>query len=201
VQTRDAIWHRRMTRNFRTDPVPEELLTEILSAATRGPSAGFSQGLDLLVLELPERRARFWELASEERWRASPTSASLLGAPAIVLVIADPLAYDARYAEADKAVSRLSNRRSSEWDVPYPTVDAAFATMLLLLAVEDAGLGALFFQLHATPSAVLDGLDVPSGRTTIGAIAIGYRGDEDPPTSPARRPRRQVDEVVHRETW
>jgi nitroreductase len=201
VETRDAIWRRRMTRNFRTDPVPPDALDDILAAATRAPSAGFTQGVDLLVLEGAARRAQFWELAGSAEWRASSQSTSLRGAPVIVVVVADPLAYDARYREPDKANSSLANRPIADWDVPYPIVDAAFATMLLLLAIEDRGLGALFFQLHVNAEDVLRGLHVPPRHAAIGAIAIGYRADADPPTSPARRRRRQLDEVVHREHW
>jgi nitroreductase len=201
VETHDAIWRRRMTRNFLTDPVPAALLNAVLATATRAPSAGFSQGLDLLVLEDAARRARFWELASDAAWRATPAAAALLRAPVVIVVVADPDAYRARYAEPDKARSVLGNRPIEEWSIPYPTVDAAFAAMLMLLAAEDVGLGALFFQLHAPPSDVLRRLGVPSGRTAIGAIALGFRAETDPPTSPARRARRSVDEVVHREHW
>ena len=49
-----------------------------------------------------------------------------------------------RYAEPDKAATGLG-RSAAAWPVPYWTVDAAFAVMTLLLAAEDAGLGALFF--------------------------------------------------------
>ena len=71
--------------------------------------------------------------------------------------------------------------------------------MLLLLAAEDAGLGALFFQLHGDKTSVLEGLGVPAGRDTIGAVALGYRAVDAAPS--ARRERRPRTEVLHHDTW
>ena len=43
---------------------------------------------------------------------------------------------------------------------------------------------------------------VPEEYTPVGAITVGHRtSDPGAAGSPARRPRRPVDEVVHRGTW
>ncbi len=191
-----------MTRNFCTSPVDAALVDRVLAAALRAPSAGFAQGVDLLVLDEPERRARFWELASDPGWRASGgRAAGLMAAPVLVLPVAEPDTYAARYGEADKAASGLAGLETERWPVPYWLVDAAFAVMLLLLAAEDAGLGSLFFRLHGDPDTVLAGLGVPPRRCLIGAVALGHPTVPDPRTSPSRRGRRTLDNVVHRERW
>ena len=189
-----------MTRHFRAEPVADEVLEGVLSAARASPSAGGTEGVDLLVLTSPERRTRFWELATEPAWRAGRSAAALMAAPVIVVPVTDEGAYSERYARADKFGTRLGGVAAAEWDVPYPIVDVAFATMLVLLAAEGAGLGALFFQLHAERSAVLDGLGVPAGKDTIGAIALGYR-DTSTTTAPPGRGRRGFAQVIHRDTW
>ena len=90
------------------------------------------------------------ETRSEFRWK------HLFAAPMIVLSFADPQAYLDRYAEPDKSraasvappnESRAASRPGlgeslDAWPTPYWTVDASFATMTLLLAAHDAGLGA-----------------------------------------------------------
>jgi hypothetical protein len=72
--------------------------------------------------------------------------------------------------------------------VPYPLVDAAFATMVVLLSAEKAGVGALFFHLQGRERAVLDGLGVPERFGTIGALALGF-ADPDAHRSAGRAPR------------
>lgn len=191
-----------MTRTFSPDPLPAEVLDRLLAGAGRAPSAGFSQGVDLIVLTSGPARSRFWEAASDARWRGAPEgSAGLMAAPVIVVPVADPAAYLERYAETDKSSSDLAGRPAADWPVPYWVVDAAFVVMQLLLGATDAELGALFFRLHRPPAEVLDALGAPPGRVAIGALALGWPGPGDRRTSPATRRRRGMDELVHLERW
>lgn len=197
-----------MVRRFADGPVPPEVLERVLTLSLHGPSAGFAQGVDLLVLEGPEETGKFFALTSDPEFLAEPGAmAGLFRAPVIVVPLSDPEAYVARYAQADKAGSGLAGLPAPSWPVPYWLVDSSLAVMLLLLAATDEGLGALFFRLHRDPAAMLQGFGVPSGRQVIGAVAIGYEepaqtGDTPPPAgSPGRRARRAPGEAVHRGHW
>ncbi len=197
-----------MTRRFSDEPVPAEVLRHVLATASRGPSAGFTQGVDLLVLEGRRDTGRFFEMTSDPEFLSEPRALEgLLRAPVIVLPLCDPGAYVARYGEADKARSSLAGLPAEKWPVPYWLVDASFAVMLLLLAATDQGLGALFFRLHRDPGPLLSALGVPDGRLVIGAVALGYEaapghnGAPSPSGSPGRRARRPAAEVVHRGHW
>ena len=202
MQLLDAAFTRRMTRDFSDEEVALPELDTLLAAANRAPSAGLSEGVDLLVLSSAVRRERFWQLLGDEAWLADETrSAPLRRAPLVLLPVADPSAYLDRYGAPDKAASSLSGLSLGEWPVAYWTVDAAFAVMTLLLGAEVLGLGALFFHLHGREETLIDGLGLPPGRVLIGAVALGHRrGGGAPPTSLTRR-RRGLDEVVHRDEW
>jgi nitroreductase len=198
----DVVRKRRMTRRFSSDPIPAPLLEELLATGTRAPSAGFTQGIDLVVLTNEGARARFWQSASDQSWRERAESAAgLLVAPAIVLPVADPQAYADRYRDDDKASSSLFSRDVEGWPVPYWLVDAAYASMLILLAAAASELGALFFQLHADDIAVCEALSIPTSRQLIGAIALGYPAADDLGGSPSRRARRPLADVIHRDGW
>jgi nitroreductase len=198
----DVVRKRRMTRQFSPDPIRSELLDELLKTGTRAPSAGYTQGIDLVVLTSDEARSRFWQVASDGSWRDRHESAAgLLAAPAIVVPVADPQAYANRYQYEDKATSVLFSRDVAGWPVPYWLVDAAYASMLILLAATATGLGALFFQLHAEETSVCDALHIPGERRLIGAIALGYPKSDEPSGSSTRRPRRPFADVIHREGW
>jgi nitroreductase len=198
----EVLKRRRMTRRFSSTALDAAVLNDVLDAGTRAPSAGFSQGVDLLVMTESETRARFWELASDAPWREhQPGAAGLISAPVIILPVADPDAYALRYSESDKSSTLLGGVAKEDWHTPYWLVDASYATMLMLLAATANGLGSLFFQLHNDESALCEGLGIPAGRKLIGAIALGDPLEEQPQASPTRRKRRDFDDVVHKESW
>ena len=194
MELTDAVRRRRMVRRFdATRPVPEGLVRDLLALAVRAPSAGFSQGWDFLVLLDEADRARFWAAASEP----GPPDAWLRGvsaAPALVLCLSHPDAYLDRYAQPDKG---WTDRSPERWPVPYWDTDVAMAAMVLLLAAEDAGLGALFFGVAAgRHEPVHEALDIPADRRVVGVVALGHEAQRVSGSARTRR-RRPLDEVVH----
>jgi nitroreductase len=198
MQFSEVVRHRRMTRAFRPDPVDEAVLTRVLDTARRTPSAGNTQGSELLVLSGPHETARFWDASLPPAKRASFAFPGLLDAPVIVLPFADRKAYLDRYAEPDKARTGLAD--ATRWPVPYWLIDTSFVAMTLLLAAEDEGLGALFFGVFHHLDQVLAAFGVPTGYELVGAIAMGHPLESRAGRS-AGRPRRSLDEMVHRGTW
>lgn len=174
-------------------PVAREVVRDLVALAVRAPSAGFSQGWDFVALTEAAERAAFWCATDDgqppDAWRRGVSSA-----PALVVCLSNPAAYLHRYAQPDKARADLS---SDQWPVPYWDTDTAMAAMVLLLAAEDAGLGALFFgvpgERHA---AVRKAFDIPDDRRLVGVVALG-REASHVSGSARSRPRRSVDDVLH----
>jgi nitroreductase len=195
----EVVRKRRMVRNYDPDrPVPPEVVDRILDAAIRAPSAGFSQGWGFLVLESPADRERFWAATTPEGWGQGQWLAGMKRAPLIVVPCSNRSAYLDRYAEPDKG---WTDRDEARWPVPYWHIDTGFASLLMLLTVVDAGLGACFFGIPpARTDAFRAAFGVPAEFTPIGALTIGYRAPDR--RSPSlKRGRRPVDVVVHRGTW
>lgn len=204
MELRDALRRRRMCRDFEPTPLPAGLLDELLDLARRVPSAGYSQGFELLVLEGPGQTARYWDVALPAERRVGFPWPGLLQAPVLVIPLAHPAAYVRRYAEPDKAATGLGGSAEA-WPVPYWHVDTGMVVQNLLLAATDAGLGALFFGMFHERDAVLRGLGVPEGYEPVGLIALGYptaaARAAGPQGSPGRRPRRPIEAIVHRGRW
>jgi nitroreductase len=191
-----VVRRRKMVRAFQDRPVAPEVVERILESGRRAPSAGFSQGFAFLVLDGAEQTGKLWQaISGDPQWPHE----GLRRAPLIVVPLASKQAYLDRYAEPDKG---WTDRDESHWPVPFWIVDTAFAAMLMLLAAVDEGLGALFFGLAPPdPSVLHDAFGVPAEYEAIGAIAVGHPAP-DPIVSSARtRPRKPVDEVVHRGRW
>lgn len=189
----DMVRKRRMTRSFADRVVDPELVERILAAGLRGPSAGHTQGVDLLVLEGPAQTDRYWDTALPAGARARFPWPGLLAAPLLVVVLSSEAAYRRRYAEPDKAAG-------AGLDVPWWHVDAAFAALLLQLAAVDAGLGALFFAAHHVP-ALRRTFGVPDEWAPVGTVAIGHPTPDRTSSSVVTRRRRPAAEAVHRGGW
>jgi nitroreductase len=197
----DVVRRRRMTRDFLDDPVPPEVLEELIDLASRAPSAGKTQGWHLVVLA-GEQTARFWDISLPPERRSGFRWQGLLRAPVIALALCDPNAYVARYAEPDKARSGLGESTTA-WPTPYWTVDGSMALMTLLLAAEDRGLGALLFGVFHGEAELRTALKIPRDLQILGAIALGYpaaTGVANPGRS-AQRPRRPAAEIIHLGEW
>ena len=201
VEFADTVRSRRMVRSYRPEPVADHVLERVLQYAVRAPSAGHSQGRDLVVLRTPERTAAFWAAAADPARQGPPDRwlAGMSGAPVLVLCLSDPGRYLDRYAEPDKG---WTDRDESRWPVPYWDIDTGMASLLMLLTAVDEGLAACFFGVPPEHIASFrDAFGVPDGYTPIGCVSVGYAGTEDKRSPSLQRGRRGVEEVVHRGRW
>jgi nitroreductase len=186
-----------MRRNFTAESVPASVVDSLVDLARRAPSAGNTQGWDVVVLEGAET-ATFWDITLPADRRDGFRWPGLIAAPVIVLPFANRNAYLTRYGEPDKAKTGLSDMAA--WNVPYWQIDTAFFTQTFLLAAEAAGLGALFFGVFREATTVAAALGVPEGHDLIGAIALGWPAADEPGRSAARA-KRSVSDIVHRGRW
>jgi nitroreductase len=189
-----------MCRSFRPDPIEPQQIDALVDLAARAPSAGKTQGWHLVVLH-GQQTDRFWRHAFPADRRAGFAWPGLFDAPVIALPFADAQAYADRYSEHDKAATGLGAGPQS-WPTPYWTIDASMSVMTLLLAAEDAGLGALLFAVFHGEAQVRAELGVPDDLQLLGAIALGWPAETDQRSGiSARRPRRSADQIVHRNGW
>jgi nitroreductase len=180
-----------MARAFSPEPVEPDVLDDLLADALRAPSAGNSQGAELLVL-VGEETARYWDASLPVERRAGFAWPRLLDAPVLVLVLTDPQRYVDRYAEDDKAQDATS------WTTPYWWVDGGMVVQRLLVGVEAVGLGALFFGVFEQEAAVRSALSIPEGLGIVGVVALGHPLPSRAGRS-SGRPKRT--DRVHRGGW
>jgi nitroreductase len=194
VEFSDVVRRRRMVREFDRKPLPRSLVDRVLTSALRAPSAGFSQGVELIVLDDPHDIDEFWRITD-------PRGRKRSAAPAVLVIpLADKGAYLRRYSEPDK--HGLGMDVEDAWPVAYWDLDAAMAVMLVLLAATDAGVGAWFFGIFHGEVELLEWLGAPPGPHPIGALALGWPSPRERARGSAvTRRRRTLDEVVHRGRW
>ena len=66
-----AIFSRRDIRTFKPDPIPTDALVRIIRAAHHGPSVGFMQPWDFIIVQDTEIRQKVKDLFDRERQAAS----------------------------------------------------------------------------------------------------------------------------------
>lgn len=190
---------RRMTRAFTSESIPASTLTELFALALRSPSAGKTQGTHFVVLQGVDKDA-FWNDTLPQVKRESFRWQQLLDANVIVLPCVDPQAYVDRYSESDKSATGLGATVEA-WPTPYWTVDGSFAVMTLLLAAQDAGLGALFFAVFNGEEALRKRLGIPDGIQMLGAVALGQPAEKQEKGRSASRSRKKQSDIVHYSRW
>ncbi len=185
---------RRMVRNFTADPVDPAALERILEAARHGPSAGFTQGQDLIVVTDADMKLRLAQFCEEPSYVEGGFDPFISKAPLLIIPCTNESAYHRRYQQPDKVDE---SGQEIVWPVPYWFMDVGHAVMLILLAVVAEGLAAGFAgfkDLEAAKAA----LSIPAEVTPVGVIPVGHAAPDkkSPSLKRGRRPNN-----IHRERW
>jgi nitroreductase len=194
----DLLKKRRAVRSYTGERVPREALERIARAARRGPNAGYSQGLRILVVDDPETIAALPAADADERSRAWFT-----GAAAHFFVLTREQDYHDRYTQPDKLA--VTGGVEVVWPVPFWHVDAGAAMMLVMLAALEEGLGAGVYGVVVSDDArVRELLAIPADLTIVVGITVGHPA-EDPDweraSSAFSQRRRAQGDVVRWNRW
>lgn len=196
MEFNQVVRKRRMTRHFTAEPVSRESIDNILDAASRGPSAGNSQGQDFVVVTDAARRKRIAALCGEQEYVSMGFDPFISEAPVQIIPCYREASYHERYQESDKLDEEGAE---IDWPVPYWVMDSGCATMLLLLAAVNEGLGSAFVGSHQF-DAIRAELGIPADVTPVGVIAIGHPAPDKRSPSLARG-RRRANSTGHWEGW
>jgi len=170
----DVVRQRAMIRAYKSDPVSEEKIQQLLKYAARAPSGGNLQPWEFVVVKNPEVRAKLAKAAMDQT--------SVATAPVIIVTCAD----------IQRAGSQVGTRGSF-----ISLVDTAFASLLILLGAVEQGLGACFVASYdAEEVAKLFGL--PPHVRPVGLITIGYSAEA--PRKPTTK-KIPLKKLVHVDKW
>ncbi len=198
----EVLRRRRMVRNYTDEPVARESIERIVARARAAPSAGFSQGVRMVVVTDAAIRARVAELADEPYYLEHGYEPWITRAPVHVVVGLREDDYHDRYQEPAK----LEDGEEIEWPVPWWWVDVGQAMLLLLLATVDENLAAGLFTLYPKENneRLRELLGMPGDVQVVGVVTIGHPAPEpmeDRRRADLRRRRRPLADVVRWERW
>lgn len=201
MEFKDVVRKRKMVRSFSDEPVDAEVIRRVLDVARRAPSAGFSQGVEYVVVTDEETRRKI-AAPADEIFAVSGHHNFIAQAPVHVVVCVSPEIYRERYRQPDKMKVVADIDDATLWSVPYWYTDAGAAMQLLLMAAVEEGIAAGFVGVNADQLRELLGIPqeyLPIGIALLGHAApdAGQFGD----VSARRVPRRPYEEIVHEGHW
>ena len=163
---------RRDVRHFRSDPVPPQVLADLLETACLAPSVGLSQPWRFVTVDAPERRAAVRaDFARCNAAALSDHSAEAASAYARLKLagLDDAPCHLAIFADPEPAQGHGLGRRTMP---EMPTYSAVMAAHTLWLAARAQGLGLGWVSI-LDPAAIAAILDVPEAWTFVGYFCIG----------------------------
>lgn len=190
-----------MVRSFTDEPVAPEVVERILNAARRGPSAGYSQGIEFVVVTDEATRLELADMGAKTLAKSGHKN-FVAQAPVHVTVCVGPEIYKARYRESDKMAVVADIPEDELWQTPFWYTDGGAALMLLLLAAVDEGIAAAF--VGGPPEILRELLAIPADYIPIGTALLGHEAPDARQygdVAARKRSRRPIGEVVHRERW
>jgi nitroreductase len=174
----------RSIRKYRSDPIPENVLAEILHAATRASSSGNMQTYSIIVTRDEARRRRLWEYHFEQDM--------ILEAPVLLTFCAD-WSRMSRWCRLCGAEPGYDNFLS--FLVAF--ADALIAAQNAAVAAEAQRLGICYMGTTiCSTRELIDFFGLPEDVFPATTLVVGWP-DEDP----EMRARLPIGGVVHHESY
>jgi len=206
LTVREAIQKRRSTRSFKQEPLPDEMILEMLEAARLAPSASNTQPWRFVVVTDANEKKELRKICFNQ--------AFIEDAGVDFVFCADPSAYSAdsrrrRMQEAmdsdlisegnlsDSTLQRYREMTANEPDLPSLltplTANTYIAVEHMVLTATALGLGSCWVGGISSYKDIRDMLKIPRGILVLGVLAVGHTNVE-----PKARPHHPLNEILLR---
>jgi nitroreductase len=201
MDTKTAIMERRSIRKYKSDPVPEEMLQELMEAARLAPSGTNQQPWRFIVVKNQEVKEQIQAAAFNQKF--------LSQAPVLLVCCADLTTYafntrkrvqelvDAGVfgPEAFESYPNIDSPKDAatlKAFVPHAMLNVAIAMENIALRAVSLGLGTCIVQLMKAKK-ISEILQLPEHLIITALMPLGFP-DQHPPL----RPRVSVEEIVYK---
>ena len=178
------IHQHRSIRKYKPDPVPDQLLTEILEAGIRTSSSGNMQTYSIIVTKDQELRSRLLEPHHNQ--------SMVIDAPVLLTFCAD--FHRMRHW---LSLSNAPDNFDNFFSFMVAAIDAILVSQTTALAAESRGLGLCYLgSTLANADQIGELLALPENVLPVVGFSLGFP-DEDPDL----RDRLSAQGLIHRETY
>jgi nitroreductase len=179
-----TLLNHRSIRKYKSDPIPENILSEILQAAVRGSNTGNMQVYSIIVTRDAAIREQLWEQHFKQDM--------VKQAPVHLTFCADFNRFN-KWCELRNAEPGYDNFLSFF----TASVDAVIAAQNAALAAEAHGLGICYLgTVNYNAERIIEILNLPKGVVPVAVLSLGYSDEQNELT-----PRLPLEAVVHYEKY
>lgn len=162
----DIIRKRRSVRSYKDEPIPEDVIKEIIESARLAPSAKNLQEWKFIIVRDEKKREELYEAAKRQRF--------VKEAPVVIAGVATYTSYV------------MTN------GVPACHIDLAIAMEHIALVAAEKGIGTCWIGAFYQDKAK-EALKVPDDCEIIALMTLGYPTDE---LKPEEKKRKSLDEII-----
>lgn len=205
MNVKDAISKRRSIRRFKPDPVPDELILQLLESARLAPSGSNTQPWRFIVVKDAETRQKLQSASYNQRHVGQ--------APVIIACCADIKAFGKFPERIEELIAAGAlPEKSREVFVPSLKKEGMSADIkwhLLIAATGNTDIAIEHMALQAVElglgtcwvrwfddNKVKETLEIPKNIEIIALLPVGYPAEEPP-----QRPRFPMDKIVYHEKY
>jgi nitroreductase len=180
----NSIMNHRSIRRYKSKPISQEVLSEILAAGVRASTTGNMQVYSMIVTQDPEIK--------EELWKMHFKQDMVLQAPVVVTFCADFNRFN-KWCLARKATPGYDNFLSFF----TAAIDALLVAQNVALAAESKNMGICYLGTTTyMAEGIIEVLKLPKYVVPVTTLVIGY-----PDEAPELTDRLPLEAVVHYDTY
>jgi len=173
MEVAEVIKKRTSIRNYRTTPVSDSVVKEIIEAATNAPSSGNVQDWEFIIVKNQKTKDNLAEAAFNQTFIAK--------APLVIVVCSD--------------INRIANVYGSRGANLYSVQNTSAAIENMILAAWNKGLGSCWVGAF-NEERVKNILILPTNIRPMAIITLGY-----PLSIPTKPRRRDLKDIIHLDKW
>jgi nitroreductase len=180
----ETLKNHKSIRKYKSDPISQELLNEILEAGTRASTTGNMQVYSIIVTKDSGIREKLWECHFKQNM--------VIQAPVHLTFCADFNRFN-KWCSFRKADPGYDNYLSFF----TASIDALLAAQNVAIAAESKGLGICYLGTTTYMAGkIIDILNLPRQVVPVTVLVLGY-----PDEQPKQADRLPLDGIVHNETY
>lgn len=181
----DLLMKRRSVRNFKDQPVPEDVIEKLIDAANNAPSGGNIQPLSIILVQDPDARKKLAEINEDQPW--------IKNAPLSMIFCID-------FHRTKKWASLFDTQFKGENALSHFLIayaDMMCAAQNVVILAESYGLGSVYIgTIQSEMDRARQYFKIPQYVLPMMVLSIGY-----PKSVPNSIPKLKRNVITHRETY